>query len=174
MQAQIEAGEIDPSTVIVPYPERIFETAMTGDVIDTAQVFARTIWGSRRLTFTTTSAGAQEFQEPLPAPTSTSGWRLCWMATCSPIRTINGIISAEGVKLPASSRRKRPIRLAVQLRYGSLPVPLERGGGAHDWRQPGPGIGAQQPRRGHPRHDRRAALHAADLPPARPAGQLWR
>ncbi len=121
VQAQIEAGEIDPSTVIVPYPERIFETAMTGDVIDTAQVIAGQL-GQPEIAFTTTGAGAQEFQAFTSANINQHmAIVLDGYVLSNP--TINGIISNEG-QITGQFTAEEADSLALQLRYGSLPVPL--------------------------------------------------
>ena len=121
VQAQIEAGEIDPSTVIVPYPERIFETAMTGDVIDTAQVIAGQL-GQPEIAFTTTGAGAQEFQTFTSANIGQHmAIVLDGYVLSNP--TINGIISNEG-QITGQFTAEEAESLALQLRYGSLPVPL--------------------------------------------------
>ncbi len=121
VQAQIEAGEIDPSTVIVPYPERIFETAMTGDVIDTAQVVASNL-GQPEIAFTTTGEGAQEFQAFTSANIGQNmAIVLDGYVLSNP--TINGIISTEG-QITGQFTTEEADSLALQLRYGSLPVPL--------------------------------------------------
>ncbi len=121
IQAQIDAGEVDPATVSIPYPDRVFETAMTGDVIDTAQVTVDR-GGQPLVSFVTTSEGAKQFQAFTSANIgNTMAIVLDGVVLSNPV--IQGNISTEG-QITGQFTQDEADSLAVQLRYGSLPVAL--------------------------------------------------
>ena len=119
-QAGVAAGTVDPA--MIPYPDRVFQTVMTGDVLAGAIAVADE-FGQPQISFETTAAGSDRFL----AYTSANIGRpmaivLDGVVLSAP--TIQAGISDQGV-ITGQFTQDEATSLAVQLRYGALPVQLE-------------------------------------------------
>lgn len=122
LQERIVAGEIDPSTAFVPYPDQVFQTAMTGDVLADAQA-AQNQFNQWIIVFNATSDGAQVFGNYTGANIGQPmGIVLDGLVLSAP--TIQARISDQG-EITGDFTREEAESLAVQMRYGALPVPLQ-------------------------------------------------
>lgn len=119
-QAAIEAGLSDP--VPLPFPEQVFETVMTGTVLQDAVPSLDDTTGQWQISFELTGAGSDQFFAYTQAhvgqvlPIVLDGRVLSVPVINAAIRDI-GVISGNFTEEEARS-------LAVQMRYGALPVPL--------------------------------------------------
>jgi protein-export membrane protein SecD len=119
-QAAIEAGTRDPAAI--PYPDQVFETVMTGDVLQTATARANEI-GQWEIAFLLTQAGSEQFYNF----TSTHIGQpmaivLDGVVLSAPV--INAAIRDQGV-ITGQFTREEAEGLGIQMQYGALPVPLK-------------------------------------------------
>lgn len=116
----IELGLVDP--VPLPYPEKVFETVMTGTVLKDAVPSLDNTTGQWQISFELTGVGSDEFFNYTNAnvgsimPIVLDGRVLAAPVINSGIRDV-GVISGSFTEDEAQN-------LAVQMRYGALPVPL--------------------------------------------------
>lgn len=118
-QSGIQSGDIDPAQI--PYPEQQFTTAMTGDVLADA-IAAPNEFGQWRINFTLTSDGSTKFLE---YTSSHIGQPMAIVLDGRVLSapTINGAISNNG-EISGQFTQEEAESLAIQMRYGALPVPL--------------------------------------------------
>lgn len=119
LQAEIAAGNALPEAI--PYPGQVFETVMTGDVLRNA-LATQDQFGQWVINFELTGAGSDLFYEYTrthigePMAIVLDGRVLSAPTINAAIRdtgTISGLFTQEEAE-----------SLAVQMRYGALPVPL--------------------------------------------------
>ena len=118
-QAAIEAGTLPPGAL--PYPDQVFETVMTGDILRNALATQGQL-GQWEIGFELTSDGSDEFYaytrdhvgEPLVIV-------LDGVVLSAPV--INAAIQDTGV-ITGQFTNEEADSLAVQMRYGALPVAL--------------------------------------------------
>ena len=116
-----QAGEaIDPA--LIPYADRIFTTAMTGDVLSGASA-APDQFGQWQINFTLTGEGSTAFfnytSSHIGQPMAiVLDGRVLSAPNINAAISDNGVITGQFTQTEAES-------LAVQMRYGSLPVPLK-------------------------------------------------
>ncbi|MBX3051387.1 MAG: protein translocase subunit SecD [Caldilineaceae bacterium] len=112
----------DPAAVAsAPYPDRVFETVMTGDILQNA-IASQDEFNQWQIQFSLTGAGSNQFFEytrnhigqPLVIV-------LDGRVLSAPV--INAAISDSGV-ISGQFSREEADSLAIQMRYGALPVPL--------------------------------------------------
>lgn len=119
LQADIDAGVAQPE--LIPYPDQVFQTVMTGDILRNA-VATQDQFNQWMINFELTSAGSDQFYqytsthigEPLAIV-------LDGRVLSAP--TINAAIQGSGV-IQGQFTADEAESLAVQMRYGALPVPL--------------------------------------------------
>lgn len=118
-QSGIQSGDIDPAQI--PYPEQQFNTVMTGDVLADA-IAAPNEFGQWRINFTLTSDGSTKFLE---YTSSHMGQPMAIVLDGRVLSapTINGAISNNG-EISGQFTQDEAESLAIQMRYGALPVPL--------------------------------------------------
>jgi protein-export membrane protein SecD len=120
VQAAIEAGNREPAPI--PYPDQVFETVMTGDVLQTATARADQ-YGGWEIAFLLTSAGSDQFFNftsthiGQPMAIVLDGTVLSAPVVNAAIRD-QGVISGQFTQQEAES-------LGIQMQYGALPVPLK-------------------------------------------------
>ena len=110
------------STANTPFPDRVFDTVMTGDILKNA-VASQDKYNQWQIQFSLTSDGSTQFYnytrdhigDPLVIV-------LDGRVLSAPV--INAAISDNGV-ITGQFTRKEADSLAVQMRYGALPVPLK-------------------------------------------------
>ncbi len=116
----IAAGTVDPAAI--PYPDQLFETVMTGDILRNA-LPTQGQYGQWEIGFELTNAGSDEFfnytRDHVGRPLAIV---LDGLVLSAP--TIQAAISDSGV-INGQFTRDEADSLAVQMRYGALPVPLE-------------------------------------------------
>ncbi len=120
--AVARAMEADPAAVAAaPFADRVFETVMTGDILQNA-LAAQDEYNQWQIQFNLTGDGSSQFFEytrnhiGLPLVIVLDGRVLS-----APV--INAAISDNGV-ITGQFTREEANSLAVQMRYGALPVPL--------------------------------------------------
>lgn len=119
--AAMAAGVMDPTPV--PFPDRVFETAMTGEVLNDAVPGLDDTTGLWQINFELAGEGADQFfnytqaNVGRPMPIVLDGVVLSAPIINAAIRDI-GVISGDFTEEEARS-------LAIQMRYGALPVPLQ-------------------------------------------------
>ncbi len=119
--AAIEAGLSDP--VPLPYPDQVFATVMTGTVLKDAVPGLDSTTGAWQINFELTGPGSDEFFAYTQAnigqimPIVLDGRVLSTPVINSAIRDV-GVISGRFTEEEARS-------LAIQMKYGALPVPLQ-------------------------------------------------
>ncbi len=106
---------------LAPYPDQVFETVMTGDVLQTATARADQ-FGQYEIAFLLTPAGSEQFYNY----TSTHiGEQMAIVldgrVLSAPV--INAAIRDQGV-ITGQFTREEAESLGVQMQYGALPVPL--------------------------------------------------
>lgn len=119
-QEGIAAGRVDPNAI--PYPDQIFQTAMTGDVLSGAAAY-QDQFGSWQISFETTDTGADKFL----AYTSANIGRPMAIVLDGRVLSAPNIqsgISDQG-QITGQFTQEEAESLAVQMRYGALPVPLQ-------------------------------------------------
>ncbi len=117
----VESGGENISSV-APFPDRVFETVMTGDILQQA-LASQDEFNQWQIQFNLTGAGSNQFYEytrnnigkPLVIV-------LDGRVLSAPV--INAAISDNGV-ITGQFSREEAEGLAVQMRYGALPVPLK-------------------------------------------------
>jgi len=120
LQAQIEAGSAEPAPI--PYPDTVFETVMTGDILSDARA-VRDQYSQWEISFQLTNDGSDQFYEYTRNHVGDvlaivlDGRVLSAPVIQSAIRD-SGVINGTFTTDEAES-------LAVQMRYGALPVPLQ-------------------------------------------------
>jgi protein-export membrane protein SecD len=120
LQEAIEVGQALPQQA--PYPDRIFPTVMTGDILRTA-LATQDQFGQWQIQFDLTSAGSEQFFEYTranlgnPLVIVLDGRVLSAPIIQAAIRD-NGVITGQFTGEEADG-------LAVQMRYGALPIPLQ-------------------------------------------------
>lgn len=116
--AEIEAGNADP---VMLYPDQVFETVMTGDILSDARA-VRDQYGQWEISFALTNAGSDQFfQYTRDHIGEILAIVLDGRVLSAPVIQAaiqdTGVINGEFTSEEAES-------LAVQMRYGALPVPL--------------------------------------------------
>lgn len=119
---QAEAQGILAQELFIPYPTQIFETVMTGDILRTA-IATQDQFGQWQIQFELTGPGSDQFF----AYTSANVGRplvivLDGRVLSAPV--INQAISNNGVITGRFSQDEAG-SLAIQMRYGALPIPLQ-------------------------------------------------
>jgi protein-export membrane protein SecD len=119
-QEGLASGDIDPSQI--PYPDQVFNTVMTGDVLANAMA-AIDQFNQWRINFTLTSEGSNQFLE---YTSSHIGQPMAIVLDGRVLSapTINGAISGNG-EISGQFTQQEAESLAIQMRYGALPVPLK-------------------------------------------------
>lgn len=119
-QAGITAGTQDPA--MIPYPDMVFETVMTGDVLSAATARADQ-YGGYEIAFMLTSAGSEQFYNYTSAHIGQQmAIVLDGVVLSAPV--INAAINDQGV-ISGQFTRDEAESLGVQMQYGALPVPLQ-------------------------------------------------
>jgi protein-export membrane protein SecD len=119
LQAQIAAGNAQPE--LIPYPEQVFQTVMTGDILRTA-IATPGQFNQYMINFELTGPGSDQFYEYTrthigqPLAIVLDGRVLSAPNITTAIQD-SGIIEGQFTSEEAES-------LAIQMRYGALPVPL--------------------------------------------------
>ena len=119
-QAAIDAGTRESAPV--PYPDQVFETAMTGDVLQTATARADQ-FGKYEIAFLLSNSGKDKFYNftsthiGQPMAIVLDGVVLSAPVINAAIRD-QGVITGQFTKAEAES-------LGIQMQYGALPVPLK-------------------------------------------------
>jgi protein-export membrane protein SecD len=118
--AGVESGTVTPSQV--PYPDQVFETVMTGDVLKNAVAY-QDQFGAWQISFDTSDAGSDQF---LAYTSSHIGQPMAIVldGVVLSAPTIQGQISDTG-QITGQFTQEEAESLAVQMRYGALPVALE-------------------------------------------------
>ena len=117
----VASGDISGAAT-TPFPDRIFETVMTGDILQQA-IATQDEFNQWQIQFTLTGDGSTQFFEytrdhiGLPLVIVLDGRVLS-----APV--INAAISDNGV-ITGQFSREEAESLSVQMRYGALPVPLK-------------------------------------------------
>jgi preprotein translocase subunit SecD len=120
VQTAQAGGLVDPASI--PYPDQVFQTAMTGDVLSNAAA-APDQFNNWQINFSLTSEGSTAFfnytstHVGQPMAIVLDGYVLS-------APTINAAISDNGV-ITGQFTQSEAESLAVQMRYGALPVPLK-------------------------------------------------
>lgn len=116
----LSAGVVDPT--LAPYGSQVFNTVMTGDILRSAAAI-QDQFNSWQISFQLTSAGSEQFFNYTsthigqPLAIVLDGYVLSAPNIDSAIRD-EGVISGQFTQDEAES-------LAIQMRYGALPVPLK-------------------------------------------------
>lgn len=120
LQEAVAAGEAVAQQI--PYPDQVFETVMTGDILRAA-LATQNEFGQWQIQFDLTSAGSDQFYEYTrshigqPLVIVLDGRVLSAPIINAAIRD-NGVIEGQFTQDEADS-------LAIQMRYGALPIPLK-------------------------------------------------
>ncbi|MCB0046167.1 MAG: protein translocase subunit SecD [Caldilineaceae bacterium] len=118
-QTSVDAGVASPAAI--PYPDQVFETVMTGDILRNALAVQDQL-GQWEIGFELTNAGSDAFYNY----TSTHiGQPLAIVLDGQVLSapTINAGIRDQGV-ITGQFTQQEADSLGVQMRYGALPVPL--------------------------------------------------
>lgn len=119
-QAAIQSGTIEPAAI--PYPDQVFNTVMTGGVLANATATMNQ-FNQWQINFSLTSEGSGQFLE---YTRNNIGQQMAivldGLVLSAP--TINAAISDSGV-IEGSFTQEEAESLAIQMRYGALPVPLK-------------------------------------------------
>ncbi len=117
-----QRAEAEGAQVNAPYPDRVFNTVMTGDILRNA-VATQDQFGQWQIEFTLTGEGSDQFYEYTrqnigrPMAIVLDGRVLSAPVIQAAIQG-NGVITGQFTQEEAES-------LAIQMRYGALPVPLK-------------------------------------------------
>jgi preprotein translocase subunit SecD len=116
----VSAGNVDPT--LTPYGSQVFNTVMTGDILRTA-IATQDQFNNWRIGFELTSEGSEQFfnytSQHIGQPLAIV---LDGHVLSAP--TIQGAISNNG-EISGQFSQEEAESLAVQMRYGALPVPLK-------------------------------------------------
>ncbi len=119
-QEAIASGTIEPAAI--PYPDQVFNTAMTGDVLASATA-VQDQFNRWSIAFTLTGPGSNQFLEYTSSHIGQPmAIVLDGMVLSAPV--INGAISNNG-EISGEFTSEEAESLAIQMRYGALPVPLQ-------------------------------------------------
>jgi protein-export membrane protein SecD len=119
-QGGLESGQIDPSQI--PYPDRVFNTVMTGDILADAKAEIDQ-FNQWRISFTLTSEGSTQFLEYTSSHIG-QAMAIVMDGRVLSAPMINGAISGRG-EITGQFTQEEANLLAIQMRYGALPVPLK-------------------------------------------------
>ncbi|GIV79166.1 MAG: protein translocase subunit SecD [Litorilinea sp.] len=120
LKAEIDAGNAPPADI--PYPDQVFQTVMTGEILRNA-VATQDQFNQWQINFELTGQGSEQFYEYTrqhigqPLAIVLDGRVLSAPTIQAAIRD-SGVITGQFTREEAES-------LAVQMRYGALPVPLK-------------------------------------------------
>ncbi len=119
-QKAVEDGTLEPAPV--PYPDQVFETVMTGDILRNA-LANQDQYGQWQIGFELTNDGSDQFYT---YTRDHIGDQLVIVLDGQVLSAprINGAIRDNGV-ITGSFTKEEADSLAVQMRYGALPVPLK-------------------------------------------------
>ena len=106
----------------IPYPDRVFETAMTGDILRNA-VATQDQYGQWQINFELTSDGTDQFYEYTKEHIGDQLAIVLDGEVLSAPR-INAAIRGSG-QITGDFTKEEAESLAIQMRYGALPVPLK-------------------------------------------------
>ncbi len=116
---EISAGNAAPTDI--PYPDTVFDTVMTGEILSDARA-VRDKFGQWEIDFELTNAGSDVFYEYTRNHVGDQlAIVLDGVVLSAPV--INSAISDRGV-INGQFTGEQADSLAVQMRYGALPVPL--------------------------------------------------
>jgi len=118
-QSGIESGKIDPSAI--QYPDQVFTTAMTGNVLSGATA-TQNQFNQWTINFSLTSEGSSQFLDYTRSHINQS-MAIVLDGRVLSAPTINAAISDSG-EITGQFTREEAESLAIQMRYGALPVPL--------------------------------------------------
>jgi protein-export membrane protein SecD len=115
----VAAGTIDPAAI--QYPDQVFQTAMTGDVLAAASAF-QDQFGAWQISFDTTAEGADQFA----AYTAANIGRPMAIVLDGVVLSAPEIQASirESGQITGQFTQEEAESLAVQMRFGALPVPL--------------------------------------------------
>jgi len=119
-QEAIASGAIDPAAI--PYPDQVFNTAMTGDVLSNATA-VQNEFNQWRISFSLTSTGSDEFFAYTSAHVG-QPMAIVLDGRVLSAPNINQAISESG-EISGQFTKEEAESLAIQMRYGALPVPLK-------------------------------------------------
>ena len=120
LQAAVAAGEAAP--VSIPYPEEVFETIMTGDILQ-AVIASQDDLGFWQIQFDLKSdSSGQFFNYTRDNIGNVLAIILDGRVLSTPV--INAAINDNGV-ITGSFTQEEAESLAIQMRYGALPIPLK-------------------------------------------------
>lgn len=112
-----------PTVQASPSPEAVLHTVMTGDVLDTVEVALDDL-GNYVIQFTLTSEGADVFADYTTSHVNQILGIVLDKTVISAPRIDEPITEGEGI-IRGSFTAESANALAIQLRYGSLPIPLK-------------------------------------------------
>lgn len=119
-----ETEEVTSTVETLPsYAQRTFHTVMTGDIIDNAGATTGQL-GNYEVAFQLTGDGTQQFSEYTSTHTGNILAIVLDKVVISAPRIENAITTGQGV-ISGNFTLESANKLAVQLRYGRLPVPLK-------------------------------------------------
>jgi protein-export membrane protein SecD len=119
LQADIVAGNAAAENI--PYPGQVFQTVMTGDVLRNA-IATQDKFAQWLITFELTGAGSDKFYDYTRANIG-SPMAIVLDGRVLSAPTINAAIRDTG-SISGNFTKQEADSLAVQMRYGALPVPL--------------------------------------------------
>lgn len=120
LQQAVAAGEAAPQAV--PYPDEVFETVMTGDILQTA-LATQDQYGFWQIQFNLTGQGSDQFFE-YTRDNIGNALVIVLDGRVLSAPVINAAISDSGV-ITGNFSQDEADSLAIQMRYGALPVPLK-------------------------------------------------
>lgn len=119
LQAEIAAGNATPENI--PYPGRVFETVMTGDVLRNA-IASQDQFAQWVINFELTGPGSDQFYEYTRTHIG-QPMAIVLDGRVLSAPTINAAIRDTGT-ISGAFTEEEADSLAIQMRYGALPVPL--------------------------------------------------
>lgn len=119
LEEEVLSGAISPSQV--PYPDQVFQTVMTGEILRNAMA-TQDQFAQWLINFELTNTGSQQFYDYTRA---NIGRQLAIVLDGRVLSApeINDAIRDSGV-IQGAFTREEAESLAVQMRYGALPIPL--------------------------------------------------
>lgn len=120
LQEAVVAGEAAPQPI--PYPDEVFNTVMTGDILQTA-IATQDEYGFWQIQFDLTSDGSDQF---FAYTREHIGDVLAIVLDGRVLSTpvINAAINENGI-INGDFSQEEADSLAIQMRYGALPIPLQ-------------------------------------------------